>query len=125
MGHTDIMTVAKFFVSSGLTHSGYKFVNSDVRDGGHETWARTTRDNATHKLVPGPSFGGSDAGMKAVVGTIHSMGLKVGLYGAASGVTCGNMPGQLYYEDIDARSYADWCAATTNSVIYSRVACCH
>ena len=34
-------------------------------------------------------------------------------YGAASGVTCGNMPGQLYHEDIDAATYADWCVAST------------
>ena len=48
------------------------------------------------------------AGMKKLVAEIHSMGLKIGLYGAASGVTCGNMPGQLYNEDIDAQTYADW-----------------
>ena len=28
MGHTDIMTIANFFVSSGLKHSGYQYVNS-------------------------------------------------------------------------------------------------
>ena len=28
MGHTDIMTIANFFVSSGLKHSGYEYVNS-------------------------------------------------------------------------------------------------
>lgn len=35
-------------------------------------------------------------------------GFKLGLYGAASGVTCGQMPGQLYHEDIDAATYAEW-----------------
>lgn len=39
---------------------------------------------------------------------IHALGLKLGLYGAASGVTCGNEPGQLYNEDIDAETYASW-----------------
>ena len=102
MGHTDIMTIAKFFVSSRFTHSGYEYVNSD------EGWEEKARDNTTGKIVPTPKFGGSDAGMKKLVAEIHSMGLKIGLYGAASGVTCGNMPGQLYNEDIDAQTYADW-----------------
>ena len=102
MGHTDIMTIAKFFVSSRFTHSGYEFVNSD------EGWEEKARDNTTGKIVPTPKFGGSDAGMKKLVAEIHSMGLKIGLYSAASGVTCGNMPGQLYNEDIDAQTYADW-----------------
>lgn len=46
--------------------------------------------------------------MKAFVAKIHALGMKVGLYGAASAVTCGTMPGQLYNEDLDARTYADW-----------------
>ena len=29
-------------------------------------------------------------------------------YGAASAVTCGTMPGQLYNEDLDAQTYAGW-----------------
>jgi len=102
MGHTDIVTIANYFVSSGLKNSGYEFVNSD------EGWEQKQRDNTTGKIVPGPKFGGSDAGIKALVAKIHGMGLKLGLYGAASGVTCGNMPGQLYHEDVDAQTYADW-----------------
>jgi alpha-galactosidase len=102
MGHTDIVTIANYFVSSGLKNSGYEFVNSD------EGWEQKQRDNTTGKIVPGPKFGGSDAGIKALAAKIHGMGLKLGLYGAASGVTCGNMPGQLYHEDVDAQTYADW-----------------
>lgn len=102
MGHTDITTIAKFFVSSGFKHSGYEFVNSD------EGWEEKERDNSTGKIVPSPKFGGSTAGIKKLVSEIHDMGLKIGLYGAASGVTCGQMPGQLYHEDIDAETYADW-----------------
>jgi alpha-galactosidase len=52
--------------------------------------------------------GNSEAGIKAFVAKIHALGMKVGLYGAASAVTCGTMPGQLYNEDLDARTYADW-----------------
>lgn len=101
MAGVDVLTIAKFFVSSGLRESGYEYVNSD------EGWEQKQRDKKTGRIVPGPGFGGSDAGMKALVAQVHGMGLKLGLYGAASGVTCGTMPGQLYHEDLDAQTYAD------------------
>ena len=101
MGGVDIVTIAEFFVSSGLANSGYEYVNSD------EGWEENDR-GPDGRIVPGPNFGGSATGMKALVARIHGMGLKIGLYGAASGVTCGTKPGQLYHEDIDAQTYADW-----------------
>eukprot|EP01052_Picozoa_sp_SAG31_P031535 SAG31_NODE_3351_length_4373_cov_5.225784_2_plen_117_part_00 len=106
----------------------YEYVNSD------EGWEQKVRDNATGKIVPSEKFGGSDDGIKKLVSEIHSMGLKIGLYGAASGVTCGNMPGQLYHEDIDARTYADWgidyrknprsCGVTTVRTTHVRLLLC-
>ena len=102
MAGVDLVTAGDFFVSSGLINSGYEFVNSD------EGWEEPQRDKTTGRIVPTAAFGGDDAGMKALVAKIHGMGLKVGLYGAASAVTCGTDPGQLYYEDLDARTYADW-----------------
>lgn len=47
-------------------------------------------------------------GGPAFIDKLHSMGLKFGIYGAASGVTCGVDPGQLYHEAEDAQTYADW-----------------
>ena len=44
-----------------------------------EGWENKQRDNSTGKIVPGPKFGGSDAGIKALVKKIHGMGLKIGL----------------------------------------------
>ena len=151
MAGIDLVTIAEFFNSSGLVHSGYvvctivcsrsvavapfpriytllavrafylnvrlasgalatyavracryTFVNSD------EGWEEQQRNASSGKIVPSAAFGGNDAGIKAMVNKIHGLGLKVGLYGAASGVTCGNAPGQLYHEDIDAQTYADW-----------------
>jgi alpha-galactosidase len=77
-------------------------VNSD------EGWEMKNRSNITGKIVPSAAFGGSDAGIKAMIAKVHGMGLKMGLYGAASGVTCGNMPGNLYHETLDAETYASW-----------------
>ena len=76
----DLLTIGRFLVSSGLVNSGYEFVNSD------EGWEQKQRDKVTHKIVPGPKFGGSDAGLKALVAQIHKMGLKIGL--VSSGCVC-------------------------------------
>ena len=72
-GGDDLLAIASFFVSSGLVHSGYEFVNSD------EGWEQKQRDKSTNKIVPGPKFGGSGAGLKVLVAKIHGMGLKIGL----------------------------------------------
>lgn len=98
----NLVAMAKFFVSSGLIHSGYTYVNSD------EGWEQKQRNQTTGRLMPSSSFGGSDTGIKTLVAEIHGLGLKIGLYGAASAVTCGTMPGQLYHEDLDAQTYATW-----------------
>eukprot|EP00041_Stephanoeca_diplocostata_P023777 m.591613 g.591613 ORF g.591613 m.591613 type:complete len:604 (+) comp22381_c0_seq4:1780-3591(+) len=97
-GAIGMMKIAKFFVDSGLKNSGYVYINSD------EGWEGKERDNTTHRIVPNPDFGD----MKSFSDKLHQMGLKLGLYGAASGVTCGQNPGELYYEDIDAQTLADW-----------------
>eukprot|EP00729_Bicosta_minor_P014525 gene14527-23594_t len=93
MGKTPVMTIAKYFLKSGMINSG--------------CWEEKDRDNTTGKIVPTAAFTGGKS-MEDFVKSIHAMGLKLGIYGAASGVTCGNMPGQLYHEDIDAQTYADW-----------------
>lgn len=46
------------------------------------------------------------SGLPAFTARLHNQSLKYGIYGAASGVTCGTNPGQLYNEDRDARWYA-------------------
>ena len=58
--------------TKGLIHSGYEFVNSD------EGWEEKQRDNVTGKIVPSAAFGGSDAGITAMIATVHKMGLKMG-----------------------------------------------
>lgn len=36
------------------------------------------------------------------------MGLKIGIYSDAGKTTCAGYPGSLYYEDIDAATWAEW-----------------
>lgn len=36
------------------------------------------------------------------------MGLKMGIYSDAGTKTCAGYPGSLYYEDVDAATFAQW-----------------
>lgn len=36
------------------------------------------------------------------------MGLKMGIYSDAGTKTCAGYPGSLYYEDVDAATFAGW-----------------
>lgn len=96
----DLRATADFFVSSGLKAAGYVYVNSDD---GYITY---NRDNATHQLVADPvKF---PSGIAALAAYVHSKGLLFGLYTASSSVVCSGRPGSLYYEDIDATTFASW-----------------
>ena len=90
--------VADFFVSSGLAAKGYKYVNSD--DG----WsaARDSSGRLTWDTVRFPE------GIANLTAYIHSKGLLFGIYAAASSVVCSGRPGSLYYEALDAQTFADW-----------------
>jgi hypothetical protein len=48
------------------------------------------------------------SGLPTFIQKLHGQKLKFGIYGAASGVTCGNNPGQTYFEDEDAKTYVKW-----------------
>ena len=46
--------------------------------------------------------------MKALASFMHERGLKLGLYSDAGTATCQGRAGSLGYEELDARTYADW-----------------
>jgi alpha-galactosidase len=95
----DLMTTADVFVSSGLRDAGYSFVISD--DG----WM-AGRNATTGEMLADPiKFPG---GWPPLVDYIHSKGLKVGLYSAASSVVCSGRVGSLYNEFLDAATFASW-----------------
>ena len=54
--------------------------------------------------MPTPAFGSNSSGIKAMIDQIHGMGLKVGLYGAASAVTCGKSARALEVSKASAAS---------------------
>ena len=86
------------FNSSGLIEFGYNYINID------DCW-QSSRDD-TGKIIPDPvAF---PNGIKVLADYAHSKGLKFGLYSDAGFYTCGGRPGSLGYEEIDAKTYAEW-----------------
>ena len=84
--------------SSGLIELGYNYINID------DCW-QTARDD-TGKIIPDPNA--FPNGIKVLADYAHSKGLKFGLYSDAGIYTCGGKPGSLGYEEIDAKTYAEW-----------------
>ena len=95
----DLRDTADFLVSSGLS-SIYSFVISD--DG----WT-SGRDSITNEIIPDPiKF--PDVANGSLASYIHSKGLKLGIYSAASSVVCSGRVGSLYHEVIDAVTFGRW-----------------
>ena len=84
-------------VSSGLKDLGYNYLNLD------DCW-QISRD-ANHTIVVDSHF---PNGIKPLADYAHSKGLKFGLYSDAGNLTCQMRPGGYGYEEIDAKTYAEW-----------------
>jgi len=94
-----IKETADFFVSSGLKDAGYEYVNID------DCWSLMER-GADGRLVPDPvKF---PSGIAGVADYVHSLGLKLGIYGDAGTRTCAGYPGSLGTEALDAQTWAEW-----------------
>ena len=94
-----IEQTADALVASGLKDLGYVYVNID------DCWSMRER-GADGRLVPDPvKF---PEGIAAVADYVHSLGLKLGIYGDAGTQTCAGYPGSLGNELIDARTWAAW-----------------
>jgi hypothetical protein len=96
-----------FFIATGMRESCFVYLNTD------EGWEEAARDNVTHRLVP--SLQQYPNGIKNFTAELAARGLKFGLYGAASGVTCGGVSGQLGFEDLDVATFVDWGVAYLKS----------
>ena len=94
----DIKTLADAMVESGLRDLGYDFIFID--DG----W-QGGRDNKNNIIPDATKF---PSGMKALVDYVHAKGMKIGIYSDAAPLTCGGYTGSLYFEEQDARTFAEW-----------------
>jgi alpha-galactosidase len=93
---STIRQAVEGLVASGLNLIGYVYV--EVGDG----W-QGARD-AEGVLHPNDRF----PDMKALGDYIHSQGLKFGLTAAAAPKSCNGMEGSYGYEELDARTFAEW-----------------
>ena len=104
-----IKEMADAVVSSGMKDAGYVYIVID------DCW-QVSRDPAGNIVADVQRF---PSGMKALAEYIHSKGLKFGLYSCAGTATCQGRPGSHGYEEIDAKTYAEW------SVDYFKYDWCH
>jgi alpha-galactosidase len=93
------MTAANQLQSLGLASVGYQYVNID------DCWTSQSRDSSGN-LQADPSKWPN--GVASVANSIHSMGLKFGLYGDAGQKTCAGHPGSMGHETQDAQLLSSW-----------------
>ncbi len=95
---TVVMETADAFVSTGLKAAGYEYVviddlwEADERVDGRLTWDAAKFPD----------------GIQPVADYVHSKGLKFGIYSCAGSHTCAGKPASYGYEEIDARTFAEW-----------------
>jgi len=94
-----LMEIADAMVSSGMRDLGYQYINID------DFWHAASRDANGKPVVDEKKF---PNGMKYLSDYVHSKGLKLGIYSCAGNMTCGKCFGGYTYEDIDAKTYAEW-----------------
>lgn len=94
-----VRRVADAFVHQGLRKAGYRYLIID------DLWQAPERASDG---TPQPAKEKFPAGMKPAVDYVHARGLKFGIYSDAAPKTCGGAYGSLGYEQVDARTYAQW-----------------
>ncbi|KAL4949819.1 alpha-galactosidase D [Aspergillus filifer] len=93
---------AEALIETGLADLGYRYVTVDCGWGVEE---RLPNGSFTWNETLFPS------GFPALGNYLHERDLLFGAYGDSGILLCGSPPnntGSLYYEDIDARTYAEW-----------------
>ena len=94
-----VMDMADAMVNTGMRDLGYQYINMD------DFWHADTRDSIGRPVPDPKKF---PHGMKYLSDYVHSKGLKLGIYSCAGNMTCGRRFGGYTYEEIDAKTYAEW-----------------
>jgi hypothetical protein len=89
---------AQLLVSTGLRDAGYTYVNID------DCWGQMERDPNSGKLVEDRTR--FPSGLKHLSRTLHSWGLRLGLYGDIGTKTCVGYPGFQSHFELDAQTLA-------------------
>jgi alpha-galactosidase len=81
--------------------AGYQYVNID------DCWSvKSNREYGSNKLLP--NLTRFPDGISGLAKKVHDLGLKIGIYSSAGTHTCAGYPASLGFEDLDARTFADW-----------------
>lgn len=95
-----VRETADALIDKGLYDAGYRWVGLD------DDWQQGRERPADS--IPRPNADRFPSGMKALADYLHERGMKFGVYSDAALRTCDNKFGSYLFEDIDARTYADW-----------------
>lgn len=100
-------SMADQMVKLNMPQFGYTYVNID------DCWSEKERDPKTQALVPNATRF-PNGGVSAVAEYVHSLGLKLGIYGDCGDLTCAGYPAQLKpnssedYFELDANTMKEW-----------------
>ncbi|MBN2279105.1 MAG: glycoside hydrolase family 27 protein [Candidatus Marinimicrobia bacterium] len=93
-----IREMADAMVAKGMKEAGYEYIIID------DLWQGQRDENGV--LHPDPEK--FPKGMKDLADYVHSKGLKLGIYSDAAEYTCAGAVGSIRYEEMDARTFAEW-----------------
>lgn len=93
-----IEQAVELFQSKGLYECGWNHIMMD------DLWQGTRKADGT----PQPNASRFPNGLKTVADYVHQNGMKFGLYTDAADRTCAGAFGSYGYEEIDAKTYAEW-----------------
>ena len=93
-----VKAAADALVATGLADHGWTFVNID------DFWQGEPGRDAAGRIRPNGRF----PDMKALVDSIHALGLKAGIYSSPGPKTCGGLVGSWRHEAEDAETFAAW-----------------
>lgn len=94
-----VIEMADAMVSTGMRDLGYQYINMD------DYWHDTARNADGAPLADPKKF---PHGIKWLADYVHTKGLKLGIYSDAGTKTCGKCFGSYQFEEIDAKTYAEW-----------------
>lgn len=103
MPDTTFRQQADYLNSSGMAAAGYRtmIIQECITLAGH-------RDA---NGVPQPDPKKFPYGIKGLCDYIHSKGLLCGIYTDVGPKTCAGYEGSFNHDEVDAKTYAEWCAA--------------
>lgn len=93
-----IEQAVELFQNKGLYECGWNHIMMD------DLWQGTRKTDGT----PQPNASRFPNGLKTVADYVHKNGMKFGLYTDAADRTCAGAFGSYGYEEIDAKTYAEW-----------------